>query len=860
MSGVGGSEVALERRFLLTCAMTRYKHCQDWDREELTDDVQRVVELLCGGFLPAEARYEHVNVLGDSPTSVEFLDRLRGFCTSPDRRVDDYLVVYLTGHGEILDDGDHVVLASDTRPSDLLHRTIPTSEIVKRALAGTPVRRLLLLLDTCYSGKGGEDLAREALRRIDQPAVHGEETSQASGIVLVAATRPHQMGLPGTFTTCLYRAAQSLVAAGNAPPTLRVGALIASIKADPEKPRSQSSEWHSLGMDDDEPAFLLNPRYRPPLVDVDLLEQERVRHAEQQAGHLRERFLPATRWFTGRHRALADLSAWLHDATTPSLACVVTGNAGSGKTALLGLIAALSDPDHAPGVSQQGLPLGFTVTDSVITEAIYAGTLTTEQIRDRIAATAGLRVDTVQELIDGLNQHTAGTSPVVLVDALDEAADPTGLITRLLNPLLQRCRGSIRLLLGTRPHLLTTKLLGKPDSGHYQLINLDDDTYADPDSIRDYARRILLSEDPLDSAYTPSGIYQTAPAAILDGVTDAIREAAGNSFLVARITATTEATIATLPDPADRAWRTSLPQRAGEAMRRDLHLRLGENAATAAQLLLPLAYSQGSGMPWEDIWPRLANTLTPGHGYSNEDLVWLRTAAGSYAVEGVANGRSVYRLYHQALVEHLLEGRNQTTDQQAITETLLTQVPVRTGGWPDWAAAHPYTRTHLATHAAHAGRIDTLLTDPGFLLAASRPQLLASLEAADSSHGRAVADAYRRAAHHLRAKPGREHASYLQLAARCGRAPNLADALDTHGLPGMWSTWWASWRYQPPHQTLTGHTGWVSAVAVAELNGRPVVISGSNDRTVRVWELATGAPIGDPFTGHTSSEIGRAHV
>ena len=29
------------------------------------------------------------------------------------------------------------------------------------------VRRLLILLDTCYSGRGGEDLAREALRRID---------------------------------------------------------------------------------------------------------------------------------------------------------------------------------------------------------------------------------------------------------------------------------------------------------------------------------------------------------------------------------------------------------------------------------------------------------------------------------------------------------------------------------------------------------------------------------------------------------------------------------------------------------------------------------------------------------------------
>jgi WD40 repeat protein len=42
----------------------------------------------------------------------------------------------------------------------------------------------------------------------------------------------------------------------------------------------------------------------------------------------------------------------------------------------------------------------------------------------------------------------------------------------------------------------------------------------------------------------------------------------------------------------------------------------------------------------------------------------------------------------------------------------------------------------------------------------------------------------------------------------------------------------------------------VSVAAPAQLNGRPVVISGSQDTTVRVWDLATGQPIGAPFTGH----------
>jgi WD40 repeat protein len=44
----------------------------------------------------------------------------------------------------------------------------------------------------------------------------------------------------------------------------------------------------------------------------------------------------------------------------------------------------------------------------------------------------------------------------------------------------------------------------------------------------------------------------------------------------------------------------------------------------------------------------------------------------------------------------------------------------------------------------------------------------------------------------------------------------------------------------------------VWSVATAQLDGRPVIISGSSDKTVRVWDLATGTPIGQPLTGHTN--------
>ncbi|MER6826010.1 serine/threonine-protein kinase [Streptosporangium sp. NPDC000563] len=50
-----------------------------------------------------------------------------------------------------------------------------------------------------------------------------------------------------------------------------------------------------------------------------------------------------------------------------------------------------------------------------------------------------------------------------------------------------------------------------------------------------------------------------------------------------------------------------------------------------------------------------------------------------------------------------------------------------------------------------------------------------------------------------------------------------------------------------PLATLTGHTDWVRSVAVTELDGRKIAVSGGDDGTVRRWDLATRKPVGKPF-------------
>jgi hypothetical protein len=195
------------------------------------------------------------------------------------------------------------------------------------------------------------------------------------------------------------------------------------------------------------------------------------------------------------------------------------------------------------------------------------------------------------------------------------------------------------------------------------------------------------------------------------------------------------------------------------------------------------------------------------------------------------------------------------------------------GSSKDWLNADPYVRAYLATHAAEASRLDELLTDPRFLVAAEVSGLVGVLHHAESMDARVAADVYELASHNLEPEAGRataqpnavkqpililrdrnllfaERASYLAMIARQQGADELAEGIEELNLDQRWAVRWARWRAASANRIIYRHQSEVRTVAVGKLDGRSVIVSGGSEGTVRVWDLARGTPLYEPLTGN----------
>ncbi|MER5928844.1 caspase family protein [Streptomyces sp. NPDC002054] len=827
------------RRFVLATAVAHIAGHPDHDVPELAADVRRMTALF------AELGYEPVTRPGAGtgpgtarsvapgagpapgasperplwldPTREELTRTLRTFCRDPARRPDDYLVCYVAAHGAVApSSGVHHLMLADTDPDDLRGTALPTAELVSLIWEDTPLERVLLLLDCCNAEAGTDDALHAALqaRRFRTPSgpAAGPGEPHTTGLALIAASRRKDVTRPGALPAAFERAVRSRATAGRAPAAISLEHVMAAVSTDPQVPEWQRPVW-SLGQASAAiPEFLPNPWYVPGAADlkvdeIDRLVELRARERTARGEELLSHFLPRARgtdvpteevWdFTGRHQALHATARWL-DARPHHRLCVVTGDPGSGKSSLLGMVTLLTDPVRAAAVPRDRLPDGDLPVPGAVHAAVHAGHKSTRQLLDAIAAAADCAADTLGALTAALQRRTDPL--VILVDSVDEALDPRGATDELLLPLADPELGlPLRLLLGARRHVARRL----PASA--LRIDLDEEEYADPLAVRAYVRALLTG---------PGSVLAAADPQRVDAVAEAIAEAAGRSFLVARITARTVAREIRVPDPSDQAWRDALPRLPGEAMERDLRQRLGDRAATARDLLVPLAFAQGVGLPWAGIWPQLATALA-GRPYGDADLFRLRDEAGSYMVESVEDGGSVYRVYHRALIEYLREGRDERAVEATVTAVLRAATDRLPGGW---RSAHPYVRRYLALHAGAAGVLDELVQDAEYVLTCAPGQLMAALPGLRTPAGRRAGAAVREREAELRSLDGRpatpEARARLRLAAVCRGAGALADSCDP--APGEdrpeWRARWAVWNPHGGKRDYAGLSDWTGLV------------------------------------------------
>jgi WD40 repeat protein len=278
------------------------------------------------------------------------------------------------------------------------------------------------------------------------------------------------------------------------------------------------------------------------------------------------------------------------------------------------------------------------------------------------------------------------------------------------------------------------------------------------------------------------------------------------------------------------------------------------------------------------------------------------------------DGTVLYRLFHAGLAEYLRNGfdRGGSAKQE---DWILTAMlaPIDGPDGRHWDLAEPYARRHAVEHAVAAGRLGELLTDPEFFVHTEAPLRAIETALAGPSAPTVFAALHiqlMRSARLDGMPPHRRRAVLALDAARQGLSELAERIANPPGRPALaWQPRWSAGSAEPesghvadnspdqpraesagpehraeaepldhliaisggddgttrvwnlpdqePADELTSEGEWresppmVHAVAVGELDGRPIAVTGSFDKTVRIWDLSTRELLGEPLTGHS---------
>jgi hypothetical protein len=828
--------VPSRRRFLIATGTARYDRLPEKAQlPSVEQDLQGIRDLFCDAL-----HYE--NALPDlklNPKKEGFREAIAHWIKNKDRNGSDVVVIYYSGHGGIDPvEGRHYLLTADSDPEDLLDTAVPTEDLARR-IASSSLRLVLLLIDTCYAGSGSGDIMN-VVSRIKQFFLR-----ENVGFFVIAAARPKEEAWQGVFVEALRSVLCDERYAGERQEFLFPIAVSTDInRYFLSKNLSQLTCVHETYAGYHYPPFFPNPRYRPFIpIGVDLKTQKRL--SSMEPADILLHWGPRGRgveiesqvgwYFTGRTRILRELVRWLKTPAFDAVPQVITGDPGVGKSAVLARLVTTADPAYRRQALLEDVDRETLPPEGCIDIAIHAKGKTLGEIVGAIGRAANVATEDADELVSAL---AGRTEPItIVIDALDEAIEPEIIAEKVLRPIASL--PTTRLLIGARKQSISS--LGI----QVEIKHLDKE-YHDPEDIRDYVVLRLIAKHECDIVTPYRG-----KADLAREVAEVVAETANTVFLIAHLICENLIQAEEPVDPQSEGWRDRLPDSVALAFSGFLN-RFGDEEVRVRDLLLPLAYAEGEGLPWDNLWAPLASVLS-GRSYTDDDVAWVRDQAGAYIIEALQSGQSVYRLYHQALADYFRDDALDFERHRTIASALVASVPNRgADGGKMWPEAHLYVLQHLSTHAATCGMLSSLVCEPLYLLVAEPVRLLAGIDRSTSPLPSEIIRIYKQTTHLLNGVSLEEKASYLELSAKKQGAYDLAEQIASMPLARRWIPRWASWKYAHTHRVFEGHSGTVQSVALGRLRDGEVVVSGGGDGMVRVWEAATGAAL-QVLKGHSGS-------
>lgn len=895
-------------RRLVVIGVDDYGNADESFTKAITAQVAVVTGWLSSSALDSERRFTL-----SRPKQLRRTADLRSFLSEEFTEVfyDEALVVYITGHGARSSSGRHYLTFLHTDDERLLSTAFPTGEFIA-ALMDSQAEHILIMVDSCFAGSLDSEL-RSRLQDLSP------ERRRSRSIAVVTSGDFDDEPLIGNFTRLVSLSLEKMKdeAAGYTRSHLSFEEwekLLNSVGE--ENPGLVRAEWvwprsrHRV-----ESECLPNPGYRPPQTVVSSARSQLALSAPVLDSYWLSRASgraddnDAGWYFSGRGELMRSVVKFVRDGQG---ALVVTGAAGSGKSALLARLVTLSDPgflaadrfrDIAESVPEDLMPPAGSVDAAVLARGKTSLVVVEELLEAFGEPTSGEGTPPLQVLLNLLEERSFDNKlPVTLVlDGIDEAQQPLEFISDVVGPMarLENALGnrSVRLVLGIRSSAHdgsaklrdpdADRLLARLESslggdGVDEPVPLDmlrTDGQLTEQDIRAYALAMLLEDE--------SSPYHRAEDTAAE-TAEAVAHAVQPSFLDARLAADQLRKGDAPQDLHDEAWRARLAAGTTALLREDIQHVARDSDVSDVLLLAALratAFAPGSGLPWAEVWPVVAGAVLEAEaGHLEEIEHAIRTVHSSrltgYLTAGEEDGRATYRPVHQRVAEALLDapqslladagpGTSRTTQlvmlrsslrrpqavHRSITEACAELVRLA-GRFP----VHPYVRRHMVAHAA-AGKVLDDDHVPHRLLAQEtsgtlRARLRLPLPVADLHRRRLTAAALIEPfVDETVDAPSRASSIAFQLAAldeglQINNGLPFTEA-ETGTVPSLLEARNVRWE---PRRNVVAHplTMPRALCGFGTLDGRSLIAAATQDGT-GVWDSATGQQITRIDSGDTRS-------